>query len=327
MRVSPGTGPGPGRRVLGVLAIALAVVVAVVVTRSQRPIAGHAVAAPVPGPPAVGDCAATPAGLVVGEFALFETHRTGGTFPPAYPSNDGGSSGCAGPHYGEVVTVISVPVDVDIAKATGDGYALMDPNMDRCYAAAAGYVGADAPADPTAWGVAVGINAALIGPDDRQRQAGQRWAACVTFVVDGGATGAVATVPYRGTLRDAAHTGNQRDLLGFCGDDASEGSSPGGCARPHSYELIATTTTGDQPSSGADARSACVSELTEATGIPGLASIGGLRTDLTTSAGDTVVDDAVLPPGTGLTCGISTTGGKHLQGSLRALGADPIPWT
>lgn len=318
--------PPRTRHALGVLAIALALVVGVAVAHNQKPIAGFATALPVPGPPAVGDCAATPAGMQGRDLATFLDHQAAGTFAPTYLSNEIGPAACAQPHYGEVVALISDPDDVEISGSANSGFTITDRNIDSCSAAANRYLTPGAPSDPSAWVPAIFTESAVIGPTERQRQAGQHWAACVTYVLSPSGDDGDTPASYRGTLRAAAETGNQRDHLGLCGTNFSDGFLAGGCAVPHRYELIATSTT-DHPSSHDDALAGCQTELQSATGISNVASTTGLRADLTaTTAEGTQITTGTLPAGTNLNCGITTTGTMRLRGSLRSLGSDPIPW-
>ncbi len=345
------------RRGIGALLLLLGVLAAVVLSRGgTRIVTGTPVIAPVPGPPQVGDCltAPPPAGVTMAQVTPTEPG------PASYPTSPLGP--CTGTRYGEVAAVIADPAptgrerccdaDGEMVPATGpadpaggslsDAY-LQDPNADRCWQLAQSYVGMDpwppAAADGLALGVAVSVLGVLTGPDTRQVSAGQHWAACLAVPIQ---SARLATVSFRLSLRDAIHTGANRDVLATCfaalGSPEAAGSTtmlglsvqtnvavvP--CGRPHAGELLASGLAEGQVSL-ASAVAGCRAQSESYTGLAD-PTVGGrisLKTLITDVNGADVTSDPV-PAQSSIACYLWTVGGADLNGSLLALRDRPVPW-
>ena len=238
------------RRRVGLIVIGVAVVlVATVAVLRPHLVTGAAQAAPIPGPPAVGDCVLDP--LPPAPVAAVST-ASGGTVP-VYPQQT--VRPCSGARYGEITAVIAAPKPTVLKNGAHSRY-LDDPNTDSCYLAAPRYVGIPPQPIQSFWQTFLQIDIGLSRPSPRQEAAGQRWAACIVTLRPPDPASAPTTsttqIPaaprYGSSIRDALHTGQQRDQLGDClpvldwNDLASTG-----CRRPHLLELMALGDSGDHP--------------------------------------------------------------------------------
>jgi len=115
-------------------------VLLVAVMAGLRPhlVTGVAQAAPVPGPPAVGECVVDP--LPAPKFGVVApvTAASGGTVP-VYPSQQ--IQPCTGARYGEITAVIAAPKPTVVRGDDADGRFLDDPNKDSCFDPAQQYLG------------------------------------------------------------------------------------------------------------------------------------------------------------------------------------------
>ena len=121
-------------RVTGILVLGAALVaLAVLPNLSSRAISGAATQAPVPGPPAVGDCVIRRG---TSPWSPLDTTSTvPGTRSYAYPRLE--ISRCTGSRFGEVVKIIPHPVKPSITVSADGGISeINDPNLDSCQAAA-----------------------------------------------------------------------------------------------------------------------------------------------------------------------------------------------
>jgi hypothetical protein len=145
-----------GSAVLGGVLLVLVVVAAV----RGRTVAGQPTAPPVQAAPQVGDCVLqNPHDLGAGLYDL-PALRTGP---------------CSGPRFGDVVFVVP-----DFTVPTGDAA----PGPDPCQGPVDHYLGTPPPPPPSdgSFMPFAGVMVALIGPDGRQRAAGQKWAACMVYL-------------------------------------------------------------------------------------------------------------------------------------------------
>ena len=226
---------------LSVIALVL-VLVAVVASRQTHRVAGSAQTAPVPGPPAVGDCVldALPGpgpGTTV-------TASSDGTVP-AYPAQQ--IRPCTAARYGEIVSVIATPQPA-VVKRDFDSTYLDDPNRDSCVAAAVQYVGMTTQLIQRFWRPFLQVTFALSNPSPRQEAAGQHWAACIVAPQPSdSATDTRSAQQYGRSIRDALHTGAQRDQLGSCTTTADRSNifTIGGCQQLTHWNswLLATAAT------------------------------------------------------------------------------------
>lgn len=295
-------------------------VLSVVVVPAMRPsrIDGAAVAEPVPGPPNVGDCALDPVESMLSLLAGSpdQDYR--------YPSSN--LQACEGPRYAEVVAVIPEPVEPTVTGARG-AWSVDDPNTDSCYRSVATYIGTfdGAAAESVSWYPYLLVQASVSSPTPRQQADGQHWLACLAFAGGYGAE----TEPYDGTLREASTTGNQRDLIGHCsaGVDGNNAYSSGGCGDPHRYEMFAGAGTGEVGVDRSVLEASCADTLAEVTGLADVTAAGRLAVTVTASdMYGNPVEGPQLPASTTLSCGLLTVGNRQLDGSLLALGDEPLPW-
>jgi len=328
------------RRIAGLVLIGVVLLAAVVAPNmGVRNVPGTPEAAPVAGPPAVGDCVTDP---VDPGWNLLEAQPgtpgvTVGTY--AYPSL--GMSPCGGRRYGEVVAVIpnpSKPVVTVTNDDNSNSSTVVDPNLDTCYPAAGRYAGMAATGirpEPTLkdWYPQLRFGSSASAPSKRQRAAGQHWLACFVYLLPAGGTAAEmeADERYDGSLRNALTTGKQRNRLGSCnaGDDLNpQNGAPGDCDTVHLSEMFALGNTDSHPTSRAELQRSCRQLVQQLTRIPDITAVGPLTSQMqATDDSGALIEKPQLPPNTNLTCGIIVTDPtRHLNGSLLALGGQRIPW-
>ncbi|MET3806326.1 hypothetical protein ABIB25_003336 [Nakamurella sp. UYEF19] len=311
-------------RRLGLLVMAVALL-AVLVMSGLRPhlVTGTAQATPIPGPPGVGDCVTDP--------VKRPTVAAGGSASliQVYPRQKIGP--CNGLRYGEITRVISDPSPV-VVEGTATYQSISDPNINVCYDSNSAYLGqATQPIfglwSPTGTAVAW---PALSRPSPRQEAAGQHWLACVVSVLPNviASTNSDAA-PYTESLRHALQNGHNRNLIGYCIKTAAwdQGSESGACGLPHVLEIFAGGFTGQHSATRAELEASCLRVVRELTGIADPTADGGLSVQLYAATSDSAqVSGAQIPAEASLQCGVVTTGGRQLKGSLLALGTLPIPW-
>ena len=320
-------------RVIGLVLIALAL--ATVAFSSQlwpRPIAGIAVAVPVPGPPTVGECVPN-SGTTPWNPEGAGVHQPG-THPYLYPRL--GVSVCDGIRYGEVTAVIAEPsTAVVTVGADGTITAVTDSNTDSCTLAALRYVGSPTGGQQpqralSFWYVVPAIDAVASRPSVRQAAAGQHWLACIIFLQQD-TYGGVGDLPpsYDSSLRSALQTGVYRDQLGNCFADIDANSSiPTVCGDPHRAETFGFGTTGHTPVGRAGLSRSCSQLISGLTRLPDITARGALAVQLQVTGSDGhLVTGAQIPANSDAVCSINATGGRKLAGSLLAIGTRPIPWT
>lgn len=309
-----------------VIGCVLATVVVVAAAAPHR-IAGSAVATPVPGPPAVGDCVLDPLPDSAVDGAVVNAPMRAAD--PAYPQLRRVQP-CAGDRYGEVMAVLDRPARLAVRGDDAEGRFLDDPNWDNCFQEMPRYLGVPANLLSGVWRAGPMTTVALFAPNSRQRAAGQHWASCVVTprAIEQIAPDA-SSAHYRGTLRDAYRSGNQRNRLGYCSTstDFGAGVELTACASPHRLELFAYGDSGDHTASRNQFQTSCRQAVGSITGIDITDFAGQLDPAITVtdSMNDLLTGDAV-PPHSSLVCGVASTSSRQLGGSLLALGRAPIPW-
>lgn len=286
---------------------------------------GTAVAVPIPGVPAVGDCVTEP----IPYSSLFIGLHNATTDIVVYPSLT--TEPCDGPRYGEVVAVIPVPA-VTSVEVNGGIRSTSDVNQDRCWKASASYLGVNTgKGTPDAqWLPIMSMPSLVSQASPRQQAQGQSWLACLTYTQSSDSIDQETTLaPYTGTLRNAVTTGNQTDQLGYCADEAPiSGVEGGSCGRPHRYQQLAIAPSGEHGVRSSTLTKTCTDTANTLAGRDVITS-GDLKAVVTATdnygSSLPVTDD--LPPDTSLQCGVSTAGTRLLAGSIIGLGDQPLPWS
>ncbi len=299
------------RRRLGVVLLAVAVLVVLVSVGVQpRRVAGSPRAVSAPGPPSVGDCVPDPVNLA-----------TWPTNPFVYPQLN--FEACEGLRFGEVVAVLANPTEASATTGSSHSGPVGDPNSETCLEKGDGFDGGVAQFQY--WSPRIFAFSAPIAPSPLQQAMGQHWLACAMFIP---ADGQPEVRHYDGSLRNAFFTGNQRDVLGFCGDgrDWTTGYVTV-CSLPHQFQVLASGVVGGDDVPRDELQRTCVQVAQRLTGLPDVTAEGALAVNVqsieNTGASFASADGQVEAT---LGCGISTVGGRRLAGSLVALGALPIPW-
>ena len=307
---------------MGVVVIAV-VVVLVAVVAGVRPhlVAGSGQAAPVPGPPTVGDCVLDPPPGLQPHIATV----LAGTVP-TYPAQQ--IEPCNGARYGEVAAVIANPRPT-VVRGGADHQYVDDQNMESCSLTANRYLGVTTPLY-TFWRALLLSISTLSRPSTRQQASGQHWAACIvsppTANPDEPPT---ADQRYRSSIRDALHTGRERNQLAVCMTtlDWHADSAAGDCGRPHVLEVLAVGDSGERPVSRSRLELTCRQVIGQLTGIPDPMAGGALSVQIEVEDNSsTAITTAQVPAHSNLGCGVGTAGTRRLRGSLIALGRQPIPW-
>jgi len=169
-------------------------------------------AAPIQAAPRVGDCVMeNPHDLGAGLHNL-PVLRTGQ---------------CSGPRFGEVVFVVP-----DFTVPTGD----TAPGPDPCREHVDQYLGTPSPPPSDGSFIPVaGVMVALIGPDGRQRAAGQQWAACMVYLPISIDAAAPITIDH--SLQGAWQRPEDSRLFAFCIDDTTT-PWPVNCRWTHHFEVL-----------------------------------------------------------------------------------------
>jgi hypothetical protein len=264
---------------------------------SGRRIAGAAVGTPVPGPVRVGDCLTSISGA--------PEESTMSATTAQLPTATTGS--CGGLLVGEVVSVETS------GSAAGRRVADRAPTTgDACARSAPTFLGL--PATRTiagiAWTPGLATGSQEIGPDRRQRAAGQRWSACAV-------TGATAS--YRGSIRASATGGLVPGSLGLCWPGVVKMDTElASCSAPHDSQLLATgLVDGTRPVLPASLTSSCRQYAT--------AVLGGLDPGAVDRLTVRVAAQGMGPQV--LLCSVSAAGRRQLLGSVLGIGSRPLPMT
>ncbi|HEY5879755.1 MAG TPA: septum formation family protein [Nakamurella sp.] len=236
-----------------VLLTAVLLAVVVVAAVRGRVVAGEPVAEPIGAPPQVGDCA------VENPLDLGAALNNWADTPPTV-----GTSVCAGERFGEVAHVYPDGSSAGSVATTsaGDLYGACGSHVD-------GYLSAPAPPSGSQFVPHGRVPFALIGPDARQRAAGQRWAACLIFLPISTDPDVPITVDH--SLRDAWLDDVDNHLFAYCTDDETTGL-PANCRSIHRFEVLAVArgTPGEsQETMDAACRTAVAVELGSAAALDG----------------------------------------------------------
>lgn len=319
-----------GRRAWGVALVVLSVLAVTAVGASRRTFGGTATAAPVPPPPAIGDCLLDqPTGV-----SWDDSWGQGfGTAPSDDPPAAAEIGPCAGLRFGEIV-------QLDPAASTVDGQLSRWSECDR---QAALYLGSPRPTDdPDAvWQPTIMIRTGFVWPSRRQRAAGQTWAACVvTLPPDDFAQS--ATLPVDHPLRGGWTVAEVRNRMGTCGRDFQ---TPAPCGQPHRLETLAFADLESPALTQEQLDQGCRDQVAIQTRMPDPAAGGSLTVAALivvnpgySTAGETdsgTVPDLesarnLDPPAiySYALCVVSPTAAdRRLTGSLRELGDAPVPFT
>jgi hypothetical protein len=307
-----------GRRSAGFVVMIVTLFAVVVISAhvdGARGIPGSAHAAPVPPPPAIGDCLLEPTGRF-GGWGFGET---------LYPARR--VAPCTGYRWGEVVSVLhgalATPTSVNTTDGTGNPVTEI-PNQTRCDRERLTYLGAPA-GRSTQWGweLLVGTIAA-VGPTSLQQAAGQSWVACVITPANGQPA---TSARYDGSVRDALNTGVLPVAFATCSNTTgATGILPGPCEQPHHAEVfgVATTTPGDtQP--GLDASCSKLVKWLMRTPDPSKSGLLRIRA-FTTHIDQSGAAVLGLGPNGDAICIVEPAGDHNLHGTLFGLGVNPIPW-
>jgi len=159
-------------------------------------VAGRPMAPPIQEAPRVGDCVMeNPHDLGAGLYNL-----------PALRTEQ-----CSGSRFGEVAFVVP-----DFTVPTRD----TAPGPDPCREHVDQYLGTPSPPPSDGSFIPVaGVMVALIGPDGRQRAAGQNWAACMVYLPI--STDAAAPLTIDHSLEGAWQRPEDSRLFAFCVDDTA----------------------------------------------------------------------------------------------------------
>ncbi|WP_420120490.1 hypothetical protein [Nakamurella sp.] len=303
------------RRLAGALLVLLTVVGATVLSSvAGRGLAGTPVAAPLPDPPAVGDCLLGPTvgtAAATGPAAIADGRPEPPTFGPCDPA---GIDPVAGP-VGEVVAV---------RPMTGPDRTA-GPAEAGCRPAALAYAGLrprgdtfavpGSPADdPIQWRYSVDVQTTWITQLPAHPGAGS-WAACIAR------PGAAGSGP--GRLADAFAGGALPGGYGTCWQSAelSAAVQVVDCREPHVAELIALgRAIGTGPVEPDLVRQSCLDQ----------AALVLRRADPTAGGALSIRVDPERPPGGGAAlspaCFVTAADGRVLVGSLVGIGDGPLPF-
>ena len=321
-----------GPRVAGVLVIGFALLALLVVPNlGSRVVSGIPVPAPVPGPPAVGECV-TSAGPSSWEPVQITTTLSG---PSSYTYPQLPMGPCVGARRGEVVSVLLNPRKPAVTAGNEPGFSPLsvnDPNRDACYSAIEKYAGLSAvqPLQPSPyWYISVPMSATASTPSRRQQADGQHWLACIASLRPHDGLGGDPPEPYGFSLRNLFVSGAHRDQIGWCITDTqhADTSPAASCTGLHVGEIFAAGGLVAQRVSRAELTKGCRSIVERQTRLPDVTAGGHLAIQvMITDQDGRSVSSATVPIGATTLCGIGVTGNRRLQGSLLLLGHQPIPW-
>ncbi|MDQ2847976.1 MAG: hypothetical protein M3Y77_16860 [Actinomycetota bacterium] len=230
------------------------------------------------------------------------------------------------------MSLIARPTTAKIVVDPGSGgISIDDKNLDACYKATGRFAGLDESGERSLlfgyWSSSTFLPAVPLTPTARQRAAGQQWLACATYLTDLSDVGRTSPIGYQGSLRNAESTGGGRDYLGYCPDkpDWNEATSMS-CRSPHHGEIFGIGGLSHDVAR-ATLTSSCVQLVEQVTKSPDLVRDGQLIVDVqVTDMKGKTLNGVTIPKGSNLQCGVVTGGGRMLQGSLIAIGTEPIPW-
>src|SRR6478735_8333781 len=302
---------GRRRRGAGIIVLAgLLVLLIVVAAVRGRWLPGEPTAAPVPAAPRVGDC-----------IQENPHDRGADLYRVKTPLAALRSGDRSAPRFGEVVS---------LAQGYPDGIDVPNTAIDQCYQQAYSYLGLPTPPPPPELpvGPAVSVWFVLVGPDDRQRAAGQDWSACVVFLPV--SADAVSSITIDHSLRGAWARPEDSRLFALCvyGVDLVSAN----CLGPHQFEVISYSL-GDPAASPESVQSECAQDVAAALGSPAAVDRGEITVLVVPARPDPngnrlLTGPAAVTAETGYVnnCLLSPTDpGKRLTGSVRGLMDAPLP--
>lgn len=300
------------RLLAGVLVLVLAMVaVAIVPMIDGRRIAGSAVAAGFPPPPAPGDCVLPP----------YPQVAPAGDSEIEIPVTSLRFGSCRGEIAGQIV---------GLQRSDSSVVGPERPTTGVCFREIAAFAGLQLSGsavtvpgtlarDPVGWMPTIGAIGHLVVPSTVAPTAGHEWAACLAIPI--------LSQAFQGSLRNAYTTGSPPDQFGLCwaGTDLDEANDLLPCDQPHSAELLAT--------GWIENRSDVLPAQIEAS-CHGLAS-RIMRTDDPSHNGTvTIVVDPVRRDGASrpdaplaVNCFASVSGALMLSGTVIGLADRPVPLT
>ena len=269
-------------------------------------VAGEPVAQPIKPAPQVGDCVTgNPNDRGVDLHDL-----------PALPTGP-----CAGARFGEVVFIAP-----DFTVFAADNGPLKDP----CREHVDEYLGTPPPPPLDGSFVQVaGVGVSMLGPDARQRAAGQNWAACMVMPIS---IGTAAPIPVDHSLKGAWQRKDDSRLFAFCVDDTTSFWPPN-CRLPHRFEVLglALGTAGVTQESVA---AACRQVVIEALGSSAALDRGDLTTQVVPARQSSSGDGPLITGPDAVTAGSEyfnncltspTDPARRLTAPLRGLGYAAVP--
>ena len=145
------------------------------------------------------------------------------------------------PTQGEIIAIITNPASTVETISIGT-YTSSEPysypgdrNAYNCALAMFGYLGLRVDI-ASEWQRAAFSDVAVVGPTALQRNADQRWIGCVIQAIDTTNTGTGdGAVQYSGSLKNAAVTGDNADLIGDC---QTSDQGPARCSQSHPREVL-----------------------------------------------------------------------------------------
>lgn len=239
----------------GAILLGLVALMVVVAAARGTVVAGRPIAPPVPKPPEPGQCLLDDPFAVGGDGYVLML-GSGDELPSAR------TTACVGARFGEVV---ALGAGTDFDTSFDDG------TWEGCWDDATEYLGLPAPSvDSGRHGPSVNLMTTLVGPDVRQRAAGQDWSACV---VHPASMGVVRGTTVDHSLRDAWSRAEDRRMLALCLNDETL-QYPVDCREPHGAEQVSSRQGDPARAEGADD---CAADAVGALGSPAALDRGDLR--------------------------------------------------
>ena len=175
------------------------------------------------------------------------------------------------------------------------------------------------------WWPAIQIQVVLIGPDPRQRAAGQDWAACLLYPPPDstGLPGSLAD-----PLRDSWQDGRNAGAFAIC-IDAVEAAIPTGCQGRHRFEIFGTSDSSSMDVSEAELQNSCRELISDATAMPDITAGGALSAEAVRfrydQFGSPTVGDEPSGSGSAFCLVHPSQDNRRLTASLRGLGNGLVP--
>ncbi len=314
------------RTLIGLLILVIAVAGALAGNARTKTVAGAARPAPIPGPPAVGDC-------------VVDEPDNGGVYAEAQDGTRSYQVLTFGPCAAKIAEVTAVvPGGMRFKVRYGaDGVPVTSPGspdpFDQCWDSAVSYLGLPADyfsANGSGWQKNWSIDILAGQPDPLQQTDGQDWVVCAARPAYRS-----GDEPYADSLRGSFNNHRYPAQLATCTHRPtdpveSQGTWPTACDHPHLSEQFATRLD-EHPDrrSSAGYRAECEQLIRSMTGMVdptagGLLRIGIDAEPVTVADGE---GDAALRDVTAVqyTCQLEAGPGRQLTGPLMGLGGGPVP--